>query len=297
MSHQSASKTGVPIRAFTLPEVLVVIAIIALLIAVLIPAISAGKRTTEMAKSQNNMRQISSWMTLYSGDNRDYIVPSRFDYTASAASGYPVKVRSNPAPNVGQQYHGTWTDILWTYHNLGANRELSSAINDVYEFDSPDHAVYQVLNDYKENAFRSSAPNSRDFEGGDGKETPVGCGAQEAGLPGYFAANDFFNTDPAALPCSGAPVYTGWIGNGQIKKPDRSMYLVDSLAGETIEPIDAPFKTDMMVLPHTLEVDFRYSGACLMLFLDGHSSPQTPWTNLADLQGSRRIKVTSLLAN
>lgn len=296
MSHQSASKTRTSLRAFTLPEVLVVVAVIALLIAVLIPALASGKRTAEMAKSQNNMRQISSWMTLYSGDNRDTIVPSRFDYSASAAGGYPVKVRSNPTPNVGLQFHGTWTDILWTYHNQGANREMSGAFNDVYEFDSPDHVVYQAMNSYNENAFRSSAPNSRDMDGGDGNEKPVGCGAQESGLPGYFAANNFFNTDPAPFACGGAPANTGWYVNGQIKKPDRSMYLVDSLAGETIEPIDAPFDT-ANVVPHTIEVDFRYSGACLMMFLDGHSSPQTAWANLNNLQTSRRIKVQALLAN
>jgi len=290
MPHQSASKS---IRGFTLPEVLVVIAIIALLIAVLIPAISAGKRTAEMAKSQNNLRQISSWMTLYSGDNRDYIVPSRFDYSASAANGYPVKVCSQAG------YKGTWTDILWTFNNLGASQVLNvpGLPDNTYEFNSPDKQVYDAINNYDSNPLRASAPNSRDFEGGDGIAKPFGCGAQEAGVQGYFAANNFFNTDPAAIPCGGTPQYTGWYVNGQIKKPDRSMYLVDSLAGETIEPIDAPFMTDMAVLPHTLEVDFRYSGACLMLFLDGHSSPQTPWANLADLQGSRRIKVTNLLNN
>src|SRR5262249_25636791 len=137
MSHQSSSQIGKSLRAFTLPEVLVVIGIIALLIAVLIPALNGGKRSAEMAKSQNNRRQISSWMTVYSGDNRDYIVPSRFDYSASAANGYPVKVRSDSAPPVGTQYHGTWTDVLWTYHNLGSQRELSAAFVDKYEFDSP----------------------------------------------------------------------------------------------------------------------------------------------------------------
>jgi hypothetical protein len=144
---------------------------------------------------------------------------------------------------------------------------------------------------------RAAAPNSRDFDGGDGVPKPFGCGAQESGLQGYFAANNYFNTDPLPFPCGGGPFNTGWYGNGQIRKPERSMYLVDSLAGETIEPIDAPYNTDVAAVPPTLEVDFRYSGACLMMFLDGHSAPQTAWANLTNLETSRHIRVRDLISN
>src|SRR5262245_14085265 len=58
-------------RGFTLPEVLAVVAVIALLIALIMPALTGAMRTSELAKSQNNMKQISLWMTTYSGENRD----------------------------------------------------------------------------------------------------------------------------------------------------------------------------------------------------------------------------------
>src|SRR6185436_21014741 len=91
--------------AFTLVELLVVIGIIATLIAVLVPALGHGLKTANMAKSQSRLKEIGTWMRSYSSENREYIVPSQFDYTAAAAN-YPVKVRSNPA--LGPfQYQGT----------------------------------------------------------------------------------------------------------------------------------------------------------------------------------------------
>jgi hypothetical protein len=91
-----------------------------------------------------------------------------------------------------------------------------------------------------------------------------------------------------------------WYSAGQIKAPERSMYLVDSMAGETIDPLPGPFDTgnpNANGVPQTLEVDFRYSGVCLMLYLDGHNRPEGSWKDLADLQTQRRIKVQNLDKN
>lgn len=289
------------IAGFSLPEVLVVIAVIAVLMAVLLPALTGAKRSADMAKSNNNMRQIAQMMALYSMENREHILPSQFDYTASASPplNYPVKVRSDAAlQNTtwgNLQYKGTWADILWTLNpNL-----VAATVDDRYRYDSPDKAIYDDDPDF-DNPLRSAAPNSRDFlvaasTSGDGPK-PFGTGAAEGAFPGYFAANNFFNADPTAPPDANGnptPSIGRWYITGQIKDPSRSMYLVDSLAGETIEPLDGPFNNDVTLSPPTIEVDFRYSGACLMLFLDGHTTPQTPWTDLADLQ-ARSIKVTRL---
>jgi hypothetical protein len=237
-------------------------------------------------------------MALYSMENREHILPSQFDYTASAAT-YPVKVRSALALG-SLRYKGTWADILWTLNpNL-----VGITVDDRFQYDSPDLTIFDEDPNF-DNPLRAAAPNSRDFlvaagTPGNGPK-PFGTGAAEGALPGYFSANNFFNADPAAPPYpdpqGGPPIATPSIGRwyvtGQIKNPSRSMYLVDSLAGETIEPLDGPFNNDHLLNPRPIEVDFRYSGACLMLFLDGHTSQQTPWVDLADLQ-ARNIKVAGL---
>lgn len=264
-------------RAFTLTEILVVLAMIAILLSLLLPALAGVRSSGLMAKSMSNLNQIGRWMRLYAQDNREAIVPSEFDYSNDS---YPGKVRSVITAGVGQVSQGSWADILWTIFEPGVFPESLAPLGHDYRYDSPDVRLYDMLGNDVQNPMRSAAANTRNFDSNPTSlPTPFGGGAHELGRPGYFAANQYFDATGG-----------NWYVTGQIRQPERSMYLVDSVAGEVIEDDLLPYDLDGT----GPEVDFRYVGSvCLMLFLDGHVDPVARFQDLPELS-SRQIRVQDL---
>ncbi len=60
-------------RRFTLIELLVVIAIIAILAAMLLPALSAARNSARATQCTNVLKQQGLGLTMYAGDNNDYL--------------------------------------------------------------------------------------------------------------------------------------------------------------------------------------------------------------------------------
>ena len=76
-------------RAFTLLELLVVIAVIAILASMLLPELSKAKQRAQMIKCLSNLHQVGIAMNFYLDDNRDMFPPtqvSQYDSTVAANS-------------------------------------------------------------------------------------------------------------------------------------------------------------------------------------------------------------------
>jgi prepilin-type N-terminal cleavage/methylation domain-containing protein len=76
--HRSAA------HAFTLIEMLTVIAIIAILSAILIPAVSASRERGRIAYCANNLGQIGKALMAYANDNKDRLPPVSLNNSESA---------------------------------------------------------------------------------------------------------------------------------------------------------------------------------------------------------------------
>lgn len=95
--------------AFTLVELLTVIAIIALLIGVLAPAVASARRTARSVSCRANLASLMTAIHMYSTENADMVVPSY--NTRSVTTG-----TSNPLDG--------WGPILDRDHFTYGNREL-----------------------------------------------------------------------------------------------------------------------------------------------------------------------------
>ncbi|MGH7242231.1 MAG: type II secretion system protein [Phycisphaerales bacterium] len=86
-------------KAFTLIELLITIAIIALLLSILAPTLRGTIAASRTTKCLSNQRQLSMAWSLYAGDYKDYAVPAAYWQTEYIGSGPVVYWFGADAPD------------------------------------------------------------------------------------------------------------------------------------------------------------------------------------------------------
>ena len=131
----SARIDAIRSKAFTLIELLVVISVIALLMAIIIPALRKAKEKARLIVCANNQRQLILGLTLYADSNATRLPPSPSKQDL-LQGGYHRPFELNWSNNYVGIINNTADK---TYHYAG--RYLSSYLPDVKVFNCPLSAI------------------------------------------------------------------------------------------------------------------------------------------------------------
>jgi prepilin-type N-terminal cleavage/methylation domain-containing protein len=197
-------------RAFTLVELLVVIGIIALLISILLPALSKARAQANLVICASNLRQLGTCVLMYEQDNKGKLIPS-WTTTADATGYYAPVWMYLLKPYFGRVQQNT--SIANTVTNDAILRCPMATQYDATSGTSPAKSPYSTyLTNYNNgwgNAYCSYSMNRYLYDGTDtippGGPVP---GTWNAGYFGFSATNPY------------APSTTFWrlqgVKNGQI---------------------------------------------------------------------------------
>ena len=64
-------------KRFSLIELLIVVAVIAILVGLLLPALNKARETAQAINCVSNLKQIGVGLAAYTADNDDYLIPAR----------------------------------------------------------------------------------------------------------------------------------------------------------------------------------------------------------------------------
>ena len=192
-------------RGFTLLEVLVVIAVIALLAGLLLPALSRSKASAQRTNCFSNLRQLSFGVQLYAGENADTL--------AAAATVTGGVITTN---HWGMFYGRLINSYLARPAAAFPQDRLFACPADTFYFDFPNLAYRaQSLHDQSNTDYSSYG-----FNGANGSPNRPPPFLQETSFPGVFGRKQSSIKEPArTLLLMESPAFFPWSWHQPLRLP------------------------------------------------------------------------------
>src|ERR1043166_2530858 len=115
------------LKGFTLIELLLVVSIIAILSALLMPALQKARAQAKRSACMGNLRQLGLGILMYAGDNNGRMPPANYSWSSQSAA-FSGNQSGSSLTNacLASLYHQGYVSSKWVFYDPGfwANNDL-----------------------------------------------------------------------------------------------------------------------------------------------------------------------------